>query len=85
MNQEDFTLLNALKDDLRFVLIVSTVKLVCVTDASEEKIVVSASTDQKCERCWHYRPDIGQHADHPTICERCISNLHGAGEHRHYA
>lgn len=85
VNKEDFTLLNALQDDLRFVLIVSTVKLVCVTEASEEKIVVSASTDQKCERCWHYRPDIGQHADHPTICERCISNLHGSGEHRHYA
>ncbi|MFZ1851124.1 MAG: isoleucine--tRNA ligase [Nitrosomonas sp.] len=85
VNKEDFTLLNALQDDLRFVLIVSAVKLVCVTEAPEEKIIVSASTDQKCERCWHYRPDIGQHADHPTICERCISNLHGAGEHRHYA
>lgn len=84
-NQQDFDTLQALHDDVRFVLIVSEVRLVCVTDAPEEKIVVGASTDQKCERCWHYRPDIGQHAEHPTICERCISNLYGAGEQRHYA
>ena len=27
---------------------------------------------QKCERCWHWETDIGQNAEHPTICGRCI-------------
>jgi isoleucyl-tRNA synthetase len=26
----------------------------------------------KCERCWHWENDIGQHAEHPTICGRCV-------------
>jgi isoleucyl-tRNA synthetase len=26
---------------------------------------------QKCERCWHWETDIGQNAEHPTICARC--------------
>jgi hypothetical protein len=24
----------------------------------------------------------GQHAEHPTLCGRCVSNLYGAGETR---
>jgi isoleucyl-tRNA synthetase len=39
----------------------------------------------KCERCWHYRADVGSNADHPTICGRCVSNLFGEGEARFYA
>jgi isoleucyl-tRNA synthetase len=27
---------------------------------------------QKCERCWHWEIDIGQNAEHPTICGRCV-------------
>jgi isoleucyl-tRNA synthetase len=27
---------------------------------------------QKCERCWHFETDIGQNAEHPTICGRCV-------------
>jgi isoleucyl-tRNA synthetase len=34
----------------------------------------------KCERCWHWRDDVGHDPAHPTICGRCTSNLHGAGE-----
>jgi isoleucyl-tRNA synthetase len=35
-------------------------------------ITVSKADGQKCERCWHWKTDIGQNADHPTICGRCI-------------
>jgi isoleucyl-tRNA synthetase len=35
------------------------------------KVVVRAD-GQKCERCWHWETDIGQNAEHPTICGRCI-------------
>ncbi len=43
---------------------------------------VIGSTQTKCERCWHYRADVGHDPAHPGICARCTSNLFGAGEHR---
>jgi isoleucyl-tRNA synthetase len=84
-NQEDFALLNALGDDLRFVLIVSEVRLIQVNDPQQEGMTVTSSAHTKCERCWHYRLDTGQHAEHPTLCARCVANLHGSGEERHFA
>ena len=39
----------------------------------------------KCERCWHWRADVGHDPAHPTICGRCTSNLFGAGEARSFA
>jgi isoleucyl-tRNA synthetase len=33
---------------------------------------VSKADGQKCERCWHWETDIGQNAEHPTICGRCV-------------
>jgi isoleucyl-tRNA synthetase len=76
---EDHALLASLGEDLKFVFITSTIKLIA---GSAMNISVTASSDQKCERCWHYRADVGQDAAHPTLCGRCTSNLYGAGEHR---
>ena len=36
------------------------------------KTVISKADGQKCERCWHWETDIGQNAEHPTICGRCV-------------
>ncbi|MBP6366248.1 MAG: isoleucine--tRNA ligase [Nitrosomonas sp.] len=83
--QEDFALLDALGDDLRFVLIVSEAHLIQVSDTQQEGISVAPSTRAKCERCWHYRQDVGHHTEHPTLCMRCVTNLYGTGEERHYA
>ena len=33
---------------------------------------VSKADGQKCERCWHWEMDIGQNAEYPTICGRCV-------------
>ena len=77
--------MNSLADDLRFAMITSSAKVYKVSSDSEQKIVVSASQHKKCERCWHYRADIGLDAEHPTICGRCVSNLFGNGEARKYA
>jgi isoleucyl-tRNA synthetase len=75
----DHALLASLGDDLRFVAIASEVAL----DAGESLAVsVAPSSAPKCARCWHYRDDVGSDAAHPTICGRCVSNLHGAGETR---
>jgi isoleucyl-tRNA synthetase len=79
---DTYALLLPLGNDLRFVLITSTATL---TQASQDLVNVSASTRQKCERCWHYRADVGIHPDHPTLCGRCHSNLFGEGEQRTHA
>jgi isoleucyl-tRNA synthetase len=51
----------------------------------ELEIKVTPSAHAKCERCWHYREDVGSDANHPTLCGRCVSNLYGTGEVRRYA
>ncbi|WP_374607167.1 isoleucine--tRNA ligase [Diaphorobacter nitroreducens] len=79
---EDHALLASLGDDLKFVFIVSATHLVA---GSALHISVAASSDAKCERCWHYRADVGHNPEHPTLCGRCDSNLHGAGENRVHA
>ena len=79
---DDLALLAALGDDLKFVFITSAIDLIAgnVTLAR-----VSASKAPKCERCWHYRDDVGHDPAHPTLCGRCTSNLYGAGETRKVA
>jgi isoleucyl-tRNA synthetase len=79
---EEFAILSSLGEDLKFVFITSAITLI----AGEAQIItVSASNAVKCERCWHYRADVGADAAHPTICGRCTSNLYGAGEDRKFA
>jgi isoleucyl-tRNA synthetase len=54
--------------------------------AGEQMAVnVTASADTKCERCWHWRADVGADPAHPALCGRCVSNLFGAGEDRVFA
>jgi isoleucyl-tRNA synthetase len=38
-------------------------------------IGIAKAAGQKCERCWHYETDIGQHAAHPSLCGRCVAVL----------
>ncbi|MGB4117681.1 MAG: isoleucine--tRNA ligase [Polaromonas sp.] len=79
---EDFALLSSLGDDMKFVFITSAITLVA---GHAYKTLVAPSLNTKCERCWHYVEDVGGNPAHPTICGRCISNLHGAGETRQFA
>ncbi len=80
-----FEALNSLEDDLRFVTLTSEAKVFKVPSETEQKISVFSSKHEKCSRCWHYRADVGAHAEHKTICERCESNLFGEGAPRQYA
>jgi isoleucyl-tRNA synthetase len=78
-------LLDSLGDDLKFVLITSAATVQALAaDAGEAEFTATpgVSTAVKCERCWHYRDDVGSNPAHPTLCGRCDSNLHGAGEQR---
>jgi isoleucyl-tRNA synthetase len=76
---DDHAALASLGDDLKFVLITSAAEL---ATAEALQITVTPSAAAKCERCWHYRDDVGSNPAHPTICGRCHSNLYGAGEVR---
>jgi isoleucyl-tRNA synthetase len=48
-------------------------------------VKVTPSLGVKCERCWHWREDLGVDPAHPTICGRCVDNLFGPGEVRQVA
>ncbi len=76
-----FDALHSLGGDLKFVLITSQALLVR-EEGSGVVIEVTPSAATKCERCWHYRDDVGHDPAHPGICGRCTSNLFGAGETR---
>ena len=38
-------------------------------------VQIAKADGQKCERCWHYETDIGQHSAHPSLCGRCVAVL----------
>ena len=78
----DFDALASLHDDLKFVLITSAAS---VARADRLTIAVTPSVHAKCERCWHYRPEVGADPKHPTLCGRCLANLYGSGESRAFA
>ncbi len=79
---DDYEALASLGDDLRFVLITSAAS---VARGDELAIRATPSAHAKCERCWHYRADVGSEPAHPTLCGRCVANLSGSGETRAYA
>jgi isoleucyl-tRNA synthetase len=74
--------LASLGEDLKFVFITSVMELVA---GDVMAVKVAPSADTKCERCWHWRADVGADEAHPTLCGRCVSNLFGAGEAREFA
>jgi isoleucyl-tRNA synthetase len=82
LNATDHALLQSLGEDVRFVFITSALQF---ETGQTLTVQVSPSPHVKCERCWHYQVDVGQVAAHPHLCQRCDSNLHGAGENRSFA
>jgi isoleucyl-tRNA synthetase len=82
---EKHALLASLDDDLKFVFITSQASVEQAANEAEEAVQVTPSDAPKCERCWHYRRDVGHNHEHPGLCGRCVSNLFGAGEARRFA
>ncbi|HEY7886267.1 MAG TPA: isoleucine--tRNA ligase, partial [Cellvibrionaceae bacterium] len=80
-------------DELRFILITSTAALAPLAEGADAdateleglRVSVQRSEHKKCARCWHFRADVGAVAKHPEICLRCVDNIDGAGEQRHFA
>jgi isoleucyl-tRNA synthetase len=62
--------------------IVSQAELTADSLAAEEsvqvpglKVQVVAAEGSKCERCWNYATSVGDHAEHPSLCSRCVAAL----------
>lgn len=86
--------LRKLKDELRFVLITSNARVHFAVERDDVSVKtevpglwlkVTPSVDQKCDRCWHRRDDVGVNAEHPALCGRCVENVVGSGEERAFA
>ncbi|RRJ83250.1 isoleucine--tRNA ligase [Aestuariirhabdus litorea] len=88
------SLLGALGDELRFVLITSRAEIKPLAEAGADaveteldglKLALKASTHTKCVRCWHRLEEVGSIEAHPELCPRCVTNVEGDGEHRQFA
>jgi isoleucyl-tRNA synthetase len=93
-NGEFFDVLNRLGSELHFIFITSNASVIAEqfspadaiqTEIEGVKLKVMISEHPKCVRCWHQRYDVGEHAEHPELCGRCVENVVGDGEHRHFA
>jgi isoleucyl-tRNA synthetase len=90
-------LLSCLEDELRFLLITSYACALPLDQRPDDAAEVSLSSGErlyiqtmavaypKCVRCWHRRRDVGRYPVHSQLCERCVTNIAGAGEQRKYA
>jgi isoleucyl-tRNA synthetase len=87
--------LEKLGEELRFVTITSKADVETLASADESatqktdvaglRLSLTASTADKCERCWHHNVTVGLHPEHATLCGRCVTNIAGDGEVRHFA
>jgi isoleucyl-tRNA synthetase len=64
------------RDTLRELLNVSQLDVTPGGDAPLT-VTVAKATGQKCERCWHWEPEVGGIEKHPTLCRRCNEAVGG--------
>ena len=77
--------LESLGDELRYLFIASQTKIVeslasdmqFTGEATGLQIAVVKADGEKCPRCWNYSTRIGESAEHPHICDRCVGALAG--------
>jgi len=83
----------ALGSELRFLLITSQADVferdtppadAVRTSLDGVWIRVHPAEQAKCVRCWHLRSDVGSDTRHPQLCARCVLNVEGPGEERHF-
>ncbi|MEH2013216.1 isoleucine--tRNA ligase [Nostoc sp.] len=74
-------------DELRYLFLTSQVEVLDTPEALQSLkynlesdswgIGVVNADGQKCDRCWNYSTHVGESAEHPLICERCVAALAG--------
>lgn len=86
-DEEKYALLEPMASELSTILIVSKADLAQESEAPENafaseeipglKVGVKQAAGAKCERCWNYDEAVGQDADHPAVCPRCLEAVRG--------
>lgn len=88
-----YSTLAKLGDELRFLLITSGARVLAWTEKPNESVATSmpglaltitVAAAPKCARCWQRCEDVGVHHEHQDICGRCIDNAYGSGEQRDF-
>ncbi|MEH2317093.1 isoleucine--tRNA ligase [Nostoc sp.] len=74
-------------DELRYLFLTSQVELLdsaeglqgleYTTQTEDWGIGIVKADGVKCDRCWNYSTHVGESAEHPLICERCVAALAG--------
>lgn len=70
----DDEILRVRKSDLPSIFIVSQVELHEAKGPSVE-VAVEPARGRKCGRCWNFAETVGDDAQHPEICGRCVDVL----------
>jgi len=78
-SDRDWAYLHQNKDGLPAVFIVSQVDVQKIDriaqglndEFSKTEIIIESAEGTKCGRCWNYKTDVGQDAEHQTLCARC--------------
>jgi len=60
-----------LHSDLREFFIVSDLELL----SGSYEVTAQKANGEKCQRCWVYSVDVGQNAEHPQLCSKCVEAL----------
>lgn len=63
--------LAAESESLRELCNVSALSLMEAAEPTIRVRVASETGARKCERCWHWEPNVGVEPAHPTLCGRC--------------
>ncbi|MGI8504763.1 MAG: isoleucine--tRNA ligase [Hassallia sp.] len=74
-------------DELRYLFITSQVEMLDTPEKLQGLkynlqsdawgIGVVDAEGEKCDRCWNYSTHVGESAEHPLICDRCVAALAG--------
>lgn len=80
-NAEAKELLLSVKEDLKQLFIVSGFEIAGDYNTAPDnaqsfdtvKIVINQAEGETCERCWIVTPEVGQDAEHPSLCQRCAT------------
>ncbi len=72
-----YSVLARYQDQLRYLFIVSAVKLAqdSGNGTGSVHVEVKKADGTKCERCWNFSARVGEDKNCPTVCERCSAVL----------
>lgn len=71
---ELFDFLKPYAESLPSIFIVSQVELV-KGEGDELQVEIETPQGVKCDRCWLVLDSVGDHSDHPTLCDRCYEAI----------